>query len=68
MEALLSEVRKNFNKAIKKVRETDTAILIVDKRGHPVATLKPAPKPVAFHKGKPVYTVEDWDDLGVPKW
>jgi len=68
MKALLSEVRNNFDKAVAMVRKTDTAILMVDKKGRPVATLKPAPKPAGFHKGKPYYTPEDLDDLGVPKW
>lgn len=67
MKISLSKVRGHLDAAIKHVRETDTALLLLNSRGEPVATLKPPPKPVEYWKGRAVYRPEDWDDLGVPK-
>lgn len=67
MRIALAEVRNNLDAAIRRVRSTDTALLLVNSRGEPVATLKPPPKPVEYWKGRAVYRPEDWDDLGVPK-
>ena len=67
MRALVDDVAGDLRAAIKMVQKADCSLLIVDSHNRPVATLKPAPKPIRQWKGRPVYRVEDADDLGIPR-